>query len=472
MTAHPSAAGRSSRPWALALTSVAFFMAALDTLVVITALPAIHRQLGADLPALEWTVNAYSLTAAAGIVTAAALGDRLGRRRLFIAGLLLFTVASAACALAPGAEVLIAARAVQGVGAAVIAPLSLTLLTAAFPPERRGAVVGVWGGLAGLAVASGPLIGGAITQGLDWHWIFWVNVPIGAAAALLSRLRLSESRGPQTRLDLPAVGLVTGGALAVVWGLVRASDVGWGSPRTVAALGLGMLLMAGFLLWERRAPAPLLPPRLFRNRAFAAASAAAFLMNAGLLAAAFLTSQYLQVVLGYRPLSAGLHFLPMTATPILVAPLAGMLSDRVGQRPVMVVGLTLLSAGLAWLALVAAPSVAYGHLVAPLIVAGVGVSMALATAATAALGAVALGDLGKASGTANTLQRFGGVFGIAAATAVFDANGHLGTAAAFNAGFRPALALAAGLAALGALAALGVIGPRRPEAVGREPAAA
>ena len=192
-----------SRPWTLALTSVAFFMAALDTLVVITALAAIHDQLGASLSDLEWTVNAYSLTAAAGIVTAAALGDRLGRRRLFVLGLTLFTTASAACAVAPGAGFLIAARAIQGLGAAMIAPLSLTLLTAAFPPQRRGAVIGIWGGLAGLAVASGSLIGGAVTQGLDWHWIFWVNVLMGATAILLSRLRLSESRGPETVSTFP-----------------------------------------------------------------------------------------------------------------------------------------------------------------------------------------------------------------------------------------------------------------------------
>lgn len=465
-TESPSAA-TGSRAWALALTSVAFFMATLDTLVVMTALPAVHRDLGASLGTLEWTVNAYSLTAAAGIVTAAALGDRFGRRRLFVAGLALFSAASAACALAPSAGALIAARALQGVGAAAIAPLSLTLLTAAFPTERRGAVVGVWGGLAGLAVAGGPLVGGVVTQGLDWHWIFWVNVPIGAAAGLLSLFRLAESRGPSVGLDLPALALVSGGAGGVIWGLVRAGDDGWGSPEAIGALGLGLLLLAGFLAWENRAPAPMLPLRLFRSRAFAAAGATAFLMTGGLMAAAFMISQYFQVAAGDSPLSAGLHFLPMTATPVLVAPLAGRLSDRVGQRPVMMAGLALFTAGMAWMAVVATAGAGYDQLVLPLLLAGVGVSMPFATTATAALGAVAPQDLGRASGTTNTLQRFGGVFGIAVATAVFAANGHLAGAASFSAGLRPALAVAAGLSALGVLTAAAVGRRSRPRGATR-----
>src|SRR5215472_12620754 len=227
-TAVPLAVNRSAR-WALALTPIAFLMVTLDALVVITALPAIHRELGASLSTLEWTVNAYTLAYAAGIITAAALGDRFGRRRVFTIGLVLFSMASAACALAPNVELLIAFRVLQGVGAAIIMPLSLTILTAAFPPERRGAIIGLWGGIGGLAVAAGPLIGGAITQGLDWHWIFWVNVPIGLVAAVLSVVRLAESFGPATRLDLPAVVLVSGGATGLVWGLVRAGDVGWDS---------------------------------------------------------------------------------------------------------------------------------------------------------------------------------------------------------------------------------------------------
>jgi EmrB/QacA subfamily drug resistance transporter len=465
---------RSSTGWALALTSVAFFMVALDVLVVSTALTTIQRDLHASLSTLEWTVNAYSLTFAGGIITAAALGDRLGRRRVFAAGLALFAASSAACAVAPSAEFLIAARTVQGLGAAVIMPLSLTILTAAFPAERRGAIVGIWGGIAGFAVAIGPLVGGAVTQGLDWHWVFWVNVPIGIVAAALAVSRLRESFGPPTRLDLPAVALVSGGALGLVWGLVRGNEVGWGSVEVVAALSAGAALTAGFVAWERRAPEPMLPMHLFRSASFSGAMGTGFLMTAALTSAVFLVSQYFQVVLGYSPLGTGLRVLPWTATPMLVAPVAGMLADRVGQRPMMVAGVLLQGVGLAWLALAATSTTGYAPLVLPLILAGVGISMALPAVPTAALGAVRPSDMGKASGANSTLQRFGGVFGIAIATAVFAANGHLGTAASFSSGFRPALLVSAAFSVLGAFTALAVR-RRRPvpaRATAEEPIAA
>jgi EmrB/QacA subfamily drug resistance transporter len=446
--------------WALALTSVAFFMVALDALVVITALPAIGRDLAGGMATLEWTVNAYTLTFAAGIITAAALGDRLGRRRVYTAGLVLFSVASAACALAPSASLLVAARAVQGLGAATVMPLSLTILTGAFPASRRGAIVGIWGGIAGIAVASGPLVGGAVTQGLDWHWIFWVNVPIGLAAAVLSIFRLPESYGPATRLDLPAVGLVSGGAAGILWALVRANEVGWGSPEIIATLTLGIGLLAGFVAWERRAAEPMLPLRLFGSRSFTAANTTSFLMIAALTAAAFLGAQYFQFARGVSPLGTGLRVLPWTGTPLLVSPAAGALSDRIGRRPVMAAGMLLQGVGLAWFALLATSSVAYTHLIGPLIVAGVGISMALPTTPTAALSAVAPSDMGKASGANGTLQRFGGAFGVAVASAVFAANGHLGTPASFTAGFRPAVAVAAGFSLLGVASALAVGGDR------------
>lgn len=452
--------------WTLALTSLAFFMVALDALVVTTALPAIQRELRADVSTLEWTVNAYALTYAAGIVTAAALGDRLGRRRVFITGLAIFTAASAACALAPTVGLLLAARAVQGIGAAAVMPLSLTILTAAFPAARRGAVVGIWGAVGGLAIAGGPVIGGVVTQGLDWHWIFWVNVPIGLAVTVLCRVRLRETRGPAARLDLPGVGLVTAGALSLVWGLVRSGATGWASPEALATLGAGAALLACFVAWERRAHAPMLPPRLFADRTFAAANATAFLMVATIMAAAFLVAQYFQLVLGESPLATGLRLLPWTATPIVVAPVAGALSDRIGARPLMAGGMLLQAAGLAWFALAASASAGYAALVVPLVVAGVGISMAMPTTPAAALGAVAPDDLGRASGTNGTLQRFGGVFGIATVTAVFSAHGRLGTPADFEAGFQPALAVAAGLSLLGAATALAVTGRRRPAAAG------
>ncbi|HKF77111.1 MAG TPA: DHA2 family efflux MFS transporter permease subunit [Candidatus Dormibacteraeota bacterium] len=471
MTVARSFGRRSSPVWVVALASAAFFMSALDLLVVMTALPAMQRQFGAGLATLQWTVNAYSLASAAGIITAAALADRLGRRLVFVSGLVLFTSASAACALAPAAEFLIGARAVQGVGAALLAPTSLTILASAFPPERRGAIVGIWGGLGGLAIAAGPLVGGAVTQGLSWHWIFWVNVPIGVVAAALSCLRLAESRGPATQLDIPAVALVSAGATGVVFGLVRAAALGWGAPQVVGSLVLGVLLLAGFAVWERRTPEPMLPPRLFRRREFVAANISTFLTSASLLGAAFLVSQYLQVVQGSSPLLAGLRFLPMTATPLVVSPAAGMLSDRVGRRPVMMVGLVLLAVGLGWLALVATAGADYGPLVLPLLVAGAGVSMSFATAPSAALSAVSPADMGKASGANGTFQRFGAAFGIAVATAIFTANGQMTTAAGFTAGMRPALGAAAALALVGAAAALGVSGRRRSPAPSTPPVA-
>jgi EmrB/QacA subfamily drug resistance transporter len=461
MVAHRSEVSPSSRGWTLALTSVAFLMVVLDALVVITALPSIQRDLAVNVSTLEWTVNAYTLAAAAGIITASALGDRFGRRRVFVLGLALFTTASAACAVAPTAELLIAARVIQGLGGAMVMPLSLTILTAAFPAERRGAIVGIWGGIAGLAVAGGPLVGGAVTQGLDWHWIFWVNVPIGLAATVFSLIRLAESYGLETRLDLPGAGLVSGGAVGIVWGLVRAGDVGWGSAEVMAALSLGILLMAGFVAWERRVPEPMLPLRLFQIPTFAAASTTAFLMIAALFSAAFLVSQYFQFVHGYSPLGTGLRILPWTATPLVVAPAAGIVSDRIGRRPVLVTGMILQGIGLAWFAMVATAGVEYLQLVFPLIVAGVGISMALPTAPTAALSAVAPADIGKASGVTNTVQRFGSAFGVAIVAAVFAANGHLGTAVSFDAGFRPALAIAACLSMVGALSALAVDSRRR-----------
>jgi len=458
--------------WALALTSVAFFMTALDALVVITALPAIHASLGGSVSTLEWTVNAYTLTLAAGIITAAALGDRLGRRRMYVAGLLLFTAASAACALAPSAGLLIGARAIQGLGAALITPLSLTILASAFPAERRSTVVGIMGAIGGLAIAGGPLVGGVVVQGLDWHWIFWLNVPIGLAAAVLTMSRLPESRGPAARLDIPGVALAAVGAVSLAWGLVRTADVGWGSPQVIGALVLAAVLIAGFFAWERRASEPMLPLRLLRNRAFAAANASGFLMFASITSAAFLMAQYFQLGLGYSATGTGVRFLPWTLTPLLIAPAAGALADKIGARPLMVAGLALQGGGLAWVALGATSTAGYGQFVLPLIIAGVGISMAVPTVPASALNAVPAADMGKASGVQNTLQRFGAVFGVAIVAAVFSANGHLGSPATVVSGFRPALAAAAGLSMAGALAALGAAGRRRSPAASPQQAPA
>ncbi len=452
----------------LALTSVAFFMVSLDALVVVTALPAIHRSIGGAIGTLEWAVNGYGLTFAAGIITAAALGERLGRRRVYVAGLTVFTLASAACAVAPDAGLLIAARAVQGLGAAAVTPLALTILAAAFPVERRGAVVGIFGGISGLAVAGGPLVGGAVTQGLDWHWIFWINVPFGVFAVLGSLLFLPAGRavgaadpGP-ARLDVPGAALSAGGAALLAWGLVRAGESGWGDSAGLAGLLGGLAVLAGFVAWERRAASPMLPLRLLRVRTFAAANVTAFMSFGAIMSAAFLTAQYFQLGLGYSPLTAGLRMLPWTATPMVVAPVAGAVADRVGTRPLLVAGLAMQAAGLAWVALLAsagpvlASTGGYGRYVVPFVLAGVGISMAIPTVPTAALSSVPPADVGQASGVTNTTQRFGGAFGIAVVSAVFAAHGHLGTAASFTAGYRPAMLGAAGLSLLGAVAAVAI----------------
>ena len=464
---------RSRGAWALVLTSVAFFMGALDSLVVITALPAVHKEIGGSLSALEWTVNAYTVAVAAGIITAAAIGDRLGRRLVYIVGLVVFSLASAACALAPNVEALIAARAVQGIGAAILTPLSLTILTSAFPASRRGAIIGAWGGIGGLAVAIGPMIGGAVTQGLNWHWIFWVNVPIGLAAAALSGFKLPESRGAQTPLDIPGLALISAGAIAILWGLVRATDAGWTSNEVVGALGLGALLVAAFVAWESRARAPMLPLRLLTIGPFAAAAGTAFLMTGSIMSAAFLASQFFQFGLGYSPLDTGVRFLPWTGTAFIVAPLAGRISDRIGTKPLMVMGMLMNAAGLAWMSQVAGAGVGYERLVLPLVLGGVGVSMALPTTPAAALASVPATDIGKASGVINMLQRFGAAFAIAVVSAVFAANGSLAGAVNVSAGFKPATIVVAGMSVAGGLLALATARRRAaPSAVPAELSAA
>ena len=440
--------------WVLGLTSTAYFMVVLDALVVITALPRMQQDLHASLGALQWTVNAYGIAFAAGIITAAALGDRFGRRRIFGIGLVLFTLASAACAVAPDSSTLIVARTAQGVGAAIVLPLSLTILTTAYPPERRGFIVGIYGGLAGLAVALGPLVGGAVTQGLDWQWIFWINVPVGVAAAALGARLLPESHGAKERLDPVGVGLVTAGVVPIVWALVRADDAGWTSLEVAGCLAAGSALLLAFASWERHAREPMVPLRLFATRDFTMGNATTFFMHGATFAIAFLVTQEFQFARGYSPLSTGLRLLPFFATPMFVSPAAGALSDRIGRRRIMVTGLVLQTLGFAWVAARSAPSTGWVELAAALLVAGIGVSMALPTVPTAVLSAVAPDEMGKASGINAMFQRFGTVFALAIAGAVFSAHGHLGTPASVTAGFRPALWVCVAFAALAALSAI------------------
>lgn len=452
--------------WVLALTSTAYFMVVLDSSVVLTALPRMQRDLHADLASLQWTVNAYGIACAAGIITGAALGDRFGRRRVFSIGLTLFTLASAACAIAPNSSALIAARTVQGLGAAVVTPLSLTILTTAFPAHRRGFIIGVYGGLAGLAVASGPLIGGAMTEGLDWHWIFWLNAPIGVSVTVLVSRVVPESRGAAARLDLVGVALVTAGVVTVVWALVRADNLGWSSAEVVSTLVTGSVLLLGFVAWESRAAAPMVPLRLFRNPAFGFGNATGFFMSGAIFAGAFLIVQDFQFARGYSPISTGVRLLPFFATPMFVSPIAGAVSDRIGRRPVIVIGLTMQALGFAWVAARGSLGTSWVELTLALLVAGVGISMALPTVPTAVLNTVAHSEMGKASGVNSMAQRLGSVYAIAIASAVFSAHGNLTSPARVTAGFRPALWSCVGLAVLAAMTSLAISprgGVRTPE---------
>ena len=454
--------GQAHLVWTLVLASLGVFMTALDTLVVTTALPVLRHDLHAGLADLEWTVNAFNLAFACFLLTGAALGDRFGRRLMFVVGLAIFTAASAAAALAPSIGALIAARAVQGAGAAIVTPLTLTLITAAFPPERRSAAIGLWGGIMGLAVAAGPVVGGAVVNGLSWHWIFWLNVPIGLVVIALSAVRLTESFGPRPQIDLPGVVLAAAGFLGLTWGLVRANSVGWGTGEVIGTLLGGVLLIGLFLTWERRAPSPMVPLNLFRGRGFATASGVGFFLLAGLFGTLFLMMQFFQNALGYDPLQAGLRILPWTATPMVVAPLAGRFAARFGNRPFLVVGMALQAVGLGWVALIAAPGIGYAELGAALIVAGIGTSLCLPTGANAAVGAVPPQEAGVASGAYNTLRQLGGVLGVAVLAAVFTHQGGYGSPRQFIDGFAPALWVGAGLSALGVLAALLLPGhPRR-----------
>jgi EmrB/QacA subfamily drug resistance transporter len=442
--------------WVLALTSVAYFMVVLDALVVVTALPRIQEDLHGGISSLQWTVNAYGIAFAAGIMLAGALGDRFGRRRVVAFGLTLFTAASAACALSSSVSALIAARIVQGLGAAIVLPISLTILTTAAPPKRRDALVGVYTGLAGLAVALGPIVGGAITQGIDWHWIFWINVPVGIVTVALSTSRLPESFGTREPMDLAGVSLVTFGVVALVWALTRVGQVGWLSPETITALVAGVALLAAFVRWEHRTAAPIVPPRLFANRTFAVGNAITFLMHGATFAVAFFVTQEFQFARGYSPLSAGMHLFPFFAAPLFIAPVAGAMAERVGRRPLIRAGLALQAIGFTWVAVRGSLGTSWVELTAALLVASVGISMALPTVPTAVLSSVAMDEIGKASAINAMAQRFGSVFSIAIGGAVFAAFGHLGSPASVTSGVQPAIGVCAAFAVLALVASAAI----------------
>jgi EmrB/QacA subfamily drug resistance transporter len=440
--------------WTLILTSVASLMVGLDLTVVTTALNTIRLDLHASVAELDWTINAYTLTIGVLLLTAAAVGDRLGRRRVLAAGLAVFTASSAACALAPSVGVLIAARAAQGIGTAMVLPQALALLSAAFPPHTRGKAMGLFAGITGLAILGGPVIGGAVVQGLAWQWIFWLNVPIGVALIPLVTRHIAEAHGPRTPFDVAGLALSGAGLLGLVWGLVRASAAGWGSPQVYVPLAAGTALIVAFVAWERRARSPMLPMSLFRNVPHVCANAAGFTMTAAMMSGVVFLVQYLQASLGEGPLAAGIRLLPLTATLFVVAPVAGRAVTRVGERPIVVIGLLCQAAGMAWMALGTGGS--YPALIPAMVATGVGVSAAMPAAQNAAIGAVRPEAIGIASGVYNAMRQVGGAFGIAIASAVFTAAGGFASPAAVSHGARAALLVAAAIAAVGAAAGLGL----------------
>ncbi|MBJ7347190.1 MAG: DHA2 family efflux MFS transporter permease subunit [Thermoleophilaceae bacterium] len=451
--------------WTLALVSLALFMVTLDNLIVGVAIPSIRVDLGASLESLEWTVNAYTLTYAIFLMPAAALGDRFGRRRMFMIGLSIFTLASMVAAAAPTIDALVGARALQGFGAAIVTPLTLTLLAEAFPGERRGLALGVWSGVSGLGVALGPVIGGAVLEGFgSWQWIFGVNVPIGITVVLLTKWRLAESRGEIRTLDLRGLALVSTGLTGLTYAIVRGQNLGWGTAAILIPGITGVLLLVAFIAWEKRALHPTLPLRFFRSRGFSSTSVVSFAMFFGVFGSIFYLSQFFQTAQGYSPLEAGIRTLPWTAMPIFIAPLAGIFSDRIGARPFMAVGLTLQAIAITWISQIAEPTTPYGEMIIPFMIAGAGMAMVFAPAANAVLASVRPSEAGLASGATNAIREVGGVMGVSMLGVLFAANGSYASPQAYSDGVAAALPLGAAVLAIGAIAALFVPGLERMRA--------
>jgi EmrB/QacA subfamily drug resistance transporter len=454
------------RGWTLAIVSIGLFMVVLDNLVVNVALPSLHRDLGASIQSLEWTVNAYVLSYAVLLLTGAALGDRFGRKRMFMAGIALFTASSAAAALAPSTELLIAARAIQGIGAAIATPLTLTLLADAFPPAQRGMAIGIWSAVSGIAVALGPLVGGAMVQVASWHWIFWINVPIGAALVPLAAVRLSESHGSNAELDLRGLALGSTGLFGLVFGLVRSQSLGWANLEVLFSLAAGAITVVSFILHERRAEAPMLPMSFFANRGFAVTNVVSLAMYFGMFGSIFFLSQYLQDVLHNSPLQAGVKLLVWTGATMVVSPLAGFFSERYGSRVFMAAGLGLQAIALGWIASTASLSQSYASLIGPFILAGAGMALVFAPSANAVLSLVRSDQAGQASGATNAIRELGGVLGVSVLATVFTSHGGYGSAQAFVSGLRPAIWVGVAVLAAGALLAAALPFSTRAAALG------
>ncbi|MGW7381341.1 MFS transporter [Streptomyces sp. NPDC054794] len=454
-------AGRRIPLWlAVVACSVPMFMVALDNLVVSTALHTLAVDLKADTQELQWFVNAYVLSFACLLMTGAALGDRFGRRAVFLVGIAVFTLASIGCGLSDTSAQLITFRTVQGFGAAAVMPLSLTLLSQAVPERLRGLALGIWSGVSGLAVAMGPVVGGAVVDGLDWRWIFWINVPVCLIAIPLVVFALRESSLPGVRLDLVGMLLAAAGLCAVVWGIVHGEPDGWLSAKVLGAFGAGVVLLAGFVGWEARVSEPMLPLSFYRVRAFTLTNIVSATMYFGVFGSLFLLAQFLQIVPPRTPLEAGVRTLAWTLMPMFVAPVAGILSDKVGGGRLMALGLFLQGVGLGWINLVADTDTAYSSMVGPMIVAGIGMGLVFAPTAAVVLSSVSKDHAGKASGANTTVREIGGALGIAVLSTVFVAHGSTRSPQEFVDGLHPAVWVGVAVVLAGAVCALGI--PRRP----------
>lgn len=451
------------RWWVFALVCLALFMGALDSLVVTTALPAIGRALHARLSDLEWTVNAYTLVFTICMIPAAAVGDRFGHRRVLLGGVALFTLGSALAALAGSSLLLALSRALQGLGAACITPLTLTILMRTFPESQQGLVIGLWSGIAGLGLTVGPLVGGAVVSGWNWNAVFWMNVPLGILLLVLGRLYLPASRGEQRSLDLPGGVLIGASLLAIVVGISSGNTAGWGSVRVLGALVVGVLLLVAFLRREQRVAAPMIELKLFTVRTFRVADSTGFLMNLGTMGSIFFLTQFMQNVLKASPLQAGLETMPWTGTIMLIAPLTGWLTKRLGRRAVVLAGMLAQAAALVWIGALAATTVPYVSLLPAYVLAGAGMGLSLAPVTDAAMSAIAGPQQGQASGVLNTLRQLGGVFGVAILGAAFGLVAPI--EGQFLDGFRVAIFVGAGILTIGGFLALLLPGRQVPPQV-------
>nr|MCW2727559.1 drug resistance transporter, EmrB/QacA subfamily [Aeromicrobium sp.] len=448
---------------AIVATSLPMFMATLDNLVMTSALPVVQADLGSSVNQLSWFLNAYTLTFATFMLPAATLGDRLGRRRMMIAGITLFTIASIASALSTTSEALIVARAVQGLGAAAIMPLSLSLLASAVPVAMRPVAIGIWGGVSGLGVALGPVVGGAVVEGISWQAIFWLNVPVGLVAVPLMLIAVKESRGVWQPLDLPGTALLGSAVFLGIWGIVHGNDDGWSSAGVLGSLVVAVGLLPVYVLYARGRSHAVLPLRLFASRGFSVANIIGLMFSIGMFGAVFLLSQNLQIVQGYSPFEAGLRTLPWTAAPMVVAPIAGMLAGRVGLRALLLTGLIVQAVALVWFAVITEAGSGYGSFIVPLLLAGVGMGLTFAPSATAVLDGLPDDDFAMASSANATLREFGVALGVALLAAVFLGNGGELTPTGYTGAIGPALLTGAGAVVIAVIAALFAPG-RKPSA--------